>query len=171
MGDAIERRLIQAELGQWEALTREYLEEHLPQMLERWQTPPTEEAMTDGQRYQKASAKMDAGAVAQARNQLEPGGRAPPTKETHEEIQRLVAVETPLAERLATETACQEARKMLKQGQRGPSMEIIKRLCRELSSGAEPGPSAWRSPRHASCSLRRRNAASMSSPGAPAKDG
>ena len=143
LGNAIERRLIQAELGQWHAWVRDYLEEQLPALLHSWQRPPVEEPLTDGMRFQKASAKMDAGAIGQARNQLEAGGRAPPTKETHEEIRRLIAVETPLAERLATAAACAEARKKLGR-QQGPSTDIIKRLCRELCSGAEPGPSAWR---------------------------
>ena len=85
---------------------RDYLQEQLPPMLESWHHPPVEDALTDGMRFNKASAKMDAGAIGQARNQLESGGRAPPTQDTHAEIQRLIAMETPLAERLATAAAC-----------------------------------------------------------------
>ena len=143
LGEALDARLMMAELGNWHQLLEHYILEHFGDQLEQQRQAQMEQHTTEGMQMQRASAKMDCGAVRQARNALEGGGRAPPTQVTLEEIERLIAVATGEAEREATSEACNMAVERSSK-QQGPSTEGIKRLCRELSKGAEPGPSGWR---------------------------
>ena len=101
------------------------------------------EPVTIGMQYQRASAKLDSGAVRQARNALEGGGRAPATPTTLAEITKLLAVDMDHAEREATAEACERVAAATSK-QQGPPTELVKRLCREVATGAEPGPSGWR---------------------------
>ena len=61
---------------------------------------------TLGALQQRAASKLEKGAVSQARNALQDGGRAPPTQATRAAIKELVAVETAEEEREATAWQC-----------------------------------------------------------------
>ena len=102
-----------------------------------------QEPQTQGMRLHRACAKLDSGAVRQARNALEDAGRALPTQATHAEVVRLVANDVAQEEREATAHECKLTRAEAAKQQGAPT-EIIKRLCRQMAAAAEQGPSNWR---------------------------
>ena len=144
LGEAIEQRLIQAEVGNWTGLLKEYLEEHVGQQLEQLNDPQWRDVPTANAQFAKASSKLDSGSLRQAKNALAAGGRASASPEIVAEVEKLVAAETPWTEQTAVQAECQAVAKACQALPPGPPTELIKRLVRGLSQGAEPGPSGWR---------------------------
>ena len=145
---AIERRVEQAERGEWTQLLRDYVTDMLCEQIGAAQATVVEAAQCAAKaasdRIRRASAKLDGASLRAACNILEGDGKAPPTDMTCAEVDRLVATQVNEEERTATQqwckhVACEAERSKIPP----PKTRTIKWVVRQLNQTAEAGPSAW----------------------------
>eukprot|EP00974_Lingulodinium_polyedra_P054345 5224991-Lingulodinium_polyedra.AAC.1 len=82
---------------------------------------------------------MSAGAIRTAAQILQVGASAQPSRDTFEELQRLIGQAGPDGEAEALKEECVQARRAQIAGTAGPTASTMKRVARLLAPGAAPG--------------------------------
>ena len=87
---------------------------------------------------------MDTCDIRAAKIALVGGMRAPASKQTKDEIDTRVAVDTPESELHNITHACETIRKAHEENKPEPlNTRVVKKVAHSLSASAQPGPSGW----------------------------